>query len=368
MGFLFRRKRGGSWFAGFKNHASGRWVQRSTNTTDRKAAQLRLAELERQAAAGQHPTGFAAFAGEVAGRRGHGRLEFTVRALTDPHSPLASLTLDQVDVAAITRYISWRLGHGRNRATVGKELAFVKSILDEAAEMNLLPWASAYAVRRKRWAELRSNPPRERVLLPAEIELLLDAARGNANLQDAITVALFTGLRSSNVLHLTEHQVDFGTDPAVIRFSSAEMKGQRGHLVRLAPRARDVLWRRWTGNPSRRFFQDFRPTLKRLLSKLERDGKLVGFTFHDLRRTYASYRIAAGADVKTVQGELAHRSSRMTLDVYARPVDPAVRGWARLHFNWDSTPAPQAGEISGREAGEANRIGQIGSDAGDPTP
>ncbi len=368
MGFLFRRKRGGSWFAGFKEHRRGRWLQRSTNTKDKKAALLRLAELERQAASGCEPKAFGVFTREVADRRGSTRLEFTVRALTDPRSPLAGLMLDQVDVASVTRYIGWRFGHGRNRATISKEIGFIKNVLDSAAEEKLIPWDQAYAVRRKKWIELRSNPPRDRVLLPAEIELLLDAAKGNANLHDAIVVGLFTGLRLSNILRMTESQVDFSTEPAVVRFSAAEMKTRSSHLVRLAPRAREVLWSRWQGMPARRFFQDFRPTLRRLLAKLEKDGKLIGFTYHDLRRCYATYRIAAGIDIKSVQNELAHRSSKMTLDVYAQPVDPAIRDWARLHFRWGSTSAPQTGRASGREGGESNRVRGLEGEAGSETP
>jgi len=51
---------------------------------------------------------------------------------------------------------------GRAAKTSKEEIAGLVTALelfmaeDEAAEMNLLPWASAYAVRRKRWAELRS--------------------------------------------------------------------------------------------------------------------------------------------------------------------------------------------------------------------
>lgn len=38
---------------------------------------------------------------------------------------------------------------------------------------------------------------------------------------------------------------------------------------------------------------------------------------HDLRHTYASWAVAAGADVKTLQRQLGHSSASMTLDVYA---------------------------------------------------
>ena len=40
-------------------------------------------------------------------------------------------------------------------------------------------------------------------------------------------------------------------------------------------------------------------------------------TIHDLRHTAASLMVQSGANVKTVQRQLGHKSAAMTLDVYA---------------------------------------------------
>ncbi len=90
--------------------------------------------------------------------------------------------------------------------------------------------------------------------------------------------------------------------------------------------------------PERRLFHDFRPAWKRVVAKLAEQGKLTDFHFHDFRRSYTSYRLAAGIDPKTVQYEVGHLDSRMTMDCYGRAVtDPEVRTWARQHFRfpWD---------------------------------
>ncbi len=50
--------------------------------------------------------------------------------------------------------------------------------------------------------------------------------------------------------------------------------------------------RRMTG--SGRLFHDFRPAWKRVLARLRAEGKLTDFRFHDFRRSYTSYRLAAG--------------------------------------------------------------------------
>lgn len=43
----------------------------------------------------------------------------------------------------------------------------------------------------------------------------------------------------------------------------------------------------------------------------------AGVTIHSLRHTFASWAIAAGCDVKTLQAQLGHASAAITLDVYA---------------------------------------------------
>jgi integrase len=46
------------------------------------------------------------------------------------------------------------------------------------------------------------------------------------------------------------------------------------------------------------------------------DGLPEGFTFHGLRHYLASWLIASGADIKTVQARMRHGSARTTLDTY----------------------------------------------------
>jgi integrase len=46
-------------------------------------------------------------------------------------------------------------------------------------------------------------------------------------------------------------------------------------------------------------------------------GLPTGFRYHDLRHYFASLLIASGADVKTVQARLRHKSGKTTLDTYS---------------------------------------------------
>ncbi len=343
MGHLW--KRNGIYYMRFMDR-SGKWRQRSCRTRYKEPAEKRLEEAEIRAACGEDKP-LSKFLREYLenraselGPRGLERYKFCADILVYDHSPLARLTLQEVDRAACTRYLRWRLGHGRSKATVAKEIAWLKAAIEEAAESGFVSWAHAYQLRVKKWAALKNaNQARERVLAPREREILFDAARNNENLHAAMTLAFWTGLRQGNILALTEAHFDFTCHPAVLRFSAAEMKNKHGLLVLLVPQAKEVLLSRWVGDPKntgRPFFQDFRPAWKRLKAK----GTLGDFVFHDFRRTYVSYRIAAGVHPKTAQYEVGHKTSKMTMDTYARALnDPAIREWAKVHFRFPWDPA-----------------------------
>ena len=279
-------------------------------------------------------------------------------------SPLAGLKLQRLTVGNVSEYVNYRLQRGAHKATVLKEVNWLKAALAEARRQHLIPTDLLLDIRdeispRRHPGLKRANRRRERIIYPQEIDLLFASLpRDNANLRDAVTLALYTGLRQENILELREGQISLDCDPPVIRYSPGQMKNDRGHTVRLCPQAAEIIWRRFVvGDPGRRLFHDFRPAWKRLTAKLEREGRLTDFHFHDFRRSYTSYRLAAGIDPKTVQYEVGHLDSRMTMDCYGRAVtDPEVRKWARQNFRfpWDDpSPAPQSVQDSVRAEQEA---------------
>jgi integrase len=82
-----------------------------------------------------------------------------------------------------------------------------------------------------------------------------------------------------------------------------------GDPLLLSPTGRRVIARNWRERV-------FRPAADR--------AGLGPVRVHDLRHTAASLAIAAGADVKTVQAMLGHRSAVMTLDLYGHLFDRSL--------------------------------------------
>ncbi|MCI0484971.1 MAG: site-specific integrase [candidate division NC10 bacterium] len=363
-GFIFQPRykrngvihRGETWLCRYR--AGGRLVTVSTKARDRrKARQFLIARLA-EANEGKYmlPTRetLAGFLDVyLEGQRQTvdagtwTRYGFCKRNLLAEGSPLAGVKLGKLTVGLLSEYLTYRLNEGASKATVLKELNWLKGALAEARRQHLISTDLLLDIRdeispRRHPGLKRAHRRRERIAYPQEVEALFNAIpKDNANLRDAVTVALYTGLRQENILELREGQISLDCEPPVIRYAPEQMKNERGHTVRLCPQAAEVVWRRHSMDPTtpeRRLFHDFRPAWKRLAAKLEREGKLTDFHFHDLRRTFTSYRLAAGVDPKTVQFEVGHLDSRMTMDCYGRAVtDPEVRAWARAHFRfpWD---------------------------------
>lgn len=178
-----------------------------------------------------------------------------------------------------------------------------------------------------------------------QLAALMEAAKGRT-LEHLVTVALFTGLRQSELLGLTWEAVDFerGTITVDKQLSRTEHragglfaspKSGKTRIVTAAPsalaalkhqRARQAemqlragpLWANpyglifttAMGGPLDQRNVDYQFRLIAAAAGLER------VRFHDTRHTYAVNAIRAGDDIKTIQGNLGHASAAFTLDVY----------------------------------------------------
>jgi len=280
------------------------------------------------------------------------RYGFCYRAIMAPGSPLCDLTLDQLNWTHLTEYVQHRREQNIGPATVRKEITWIRSALDIAY---LAGYVSTDTIQKidsglKKCRPLKFKVPKQkRILFRREMVALgiasdkiddgRDPGQRKGNLAAGWRLALYTGLRFENILGLRHRHVDRMFKR--LKFSSTEMKGGEEHVVYLCSVAQQIVESRlsdkYPDDPDRLLFHDFSSTWKRLITRL-RDAGDIGpdnFVFRDLRRTFASYRIAAGIPPAFVQDEMAHASPALTMGLYRQRItDPETLEWAKKHFAW----------------------------------
>ena len=182
-----------------------------------------------------------------------------------------------------------------------------------------------------------------------ELITLLESIKGH-EYEALIKVAIFTGMRSGELLGLTWDCVDFGHGMIRITrqlvqprrkgesFRFGTLKNDKPRTLTPAPFVMNVLREHrakqldqkkkagiaWDdgGFPNLVFtYPDGRhlsqPAVWKILQKILTEAGLEAHRFHDLRHTYVVNAFRAGDDVKTVQQNAGHYSAAFTLDRYA---------------------------------------------------
>ena len=186
----------------------------------------------------------------------------------------------------------------------------------------------------------RVTPPRRtapdlRILNVDESQRLLAAAAGT-DYHLPIHLALYTGLRRSEILGLRWADIDLGGRTLTVSRAMVELPGDPIHLddpksrssrrvVSFGAETERQLRNRWEQSPARQNEQVCRRTDGLLLrpstlsvgyKRIAGGAGIQGVRFHDLRHTHASLLLAAGVPVHVVQARMGHRSISTTVDIY----------------------------------------------------
>ena len=188
-------------------------------------------------------------------------------------------------------------------ATLNRPRAFLRHVLRQVQE-----WGALTTVPKIR---TEREPGRLRWLEPEEAVRLLEACRRSQNkvLADLVEVALFTGMRRSELLGLSWDCVDRAR--GVVRLEITK-NGERRE-VPLCDRADAVLARRGAQGASGYVFgtsnwHSFRCAWEHAL----KGAKIANFRFHDTRHTAASWLVQSGRSIREVQEILGHKTMAMT--------------------------------------------------------
>jgi integrase len=161
------------------------------------------------------------------------------------------------------------------------------------------------------------NNQRDNCLTEEQADRLLEECA--EHLRPIIEVALLTGMRREELLSLRWDQVRDG----LIHIGS-EAKGGKGRKIPINQKLAEVLKRQRQMNQlisdyvfcdgeGKRFYDvrgAFRGACRRAGIDYGQDG---GFTFHDLRHTFASWLVMRGVGLMAVKELLGHASLTMTM-------------------------------------------------------
>jgi site-specific recombinase XerD len=239
-------------------------------------------------------------------------------------------------------------------ATVNKALSGLRGVLREAWRLGLIT-SEVY----RRAADLEAvkgeSLPPGRALSAGELKALLGACSADetaAGARDAALLALLygAGLRRSEAVALDVSDYDLNTGMLAVRHG----KGNRDRVVYATNGAADALtdWLAVRGCDDGPLFLpvnkggvvgDHRLTGQAVLYILRRralQGAVARLTPHDLRRTFVSDLLDAGADIVTVQ-HLAGHAQITTTARYDRRGEVARRKAASmLHVPYERRVAP----------------------------
>ena len=257
---------------------------------------------------------------------------------------LGEIKLTDLKTTIIQRLYNQKLMEGLSPKTIKNIHGCLHKALDIAVKIDYLHKNPSSACILPRVIKPDIHP-----LDTPELTKLMEALHGE-KYEALITVALFTGMRSGELLGLTWDCVDFenglvrvtkqlvqprkkgevfrfGTlknekprtlspAPFVMQVLKDHKRQQRLHRLEIGPAWNDG------GFPNLVFTHEdgshlSQPTVWKELQKVLKKAGLESHRFHDLRHTYVVNAFRAGDDVKTVQQNAGHYSAAFTLDRYA---------------------------------------------------
>ena len=221
-----------------------------------------------------------------------------------------SRPLDTIDTEAMDLWVHEMMRRGNSNASINRKLGGLSGMLNAAYDRNRLEKKPKIPYR-------RSYASRVRFVTMEEEQTLIRLLRqwGLDSAADGFTVLIDTGLRISEMLSLTEKDIDL--DRRLIH--AWQTKTSRARTVPMTARVRKIIRRRWTGMPDKKLFpQQYHYFLVawnrvRSVMGLENDQQ---FVIHALRHSCASRLVQGGVSLAVIREWMGHKSIRSTM-IYA---------------------------------------------------
>lgn len=191
-------------------------------------------------------------------------------------------------------------------ASVNREISCIKHMFTKAIEWDYISENPLRSVMK-----LKEPPGRTRYLNSEEEKRLLKCCNGHT--KHIVIMALNTGMRRGEILNLKWSDIDLRNRTITIYKS----KNNEVRTIPINSQLMISLVEMGSQLPDQYVFSNddgnaFTTIKKGFRAALKRAG-IANFRFHDLRHTFASKLVMAGADIRTVQQLLGHKDIRMTM-------------------------------------------------------
>ncbi len=349
----------------------------------KKQADARLTEIQHELSRGAHfdPTTMTVSEYLDVWKRDYADVSVRPRTLEGYHGIIethlkpafGSVKLADLGAHQVQAYYATRIRSGLSAQTVLHIHRLLSQTLKQAVRWQML---------HRNVLEDISPPPRRRpemrVLTPDEADALLRAAE-HTEYHIPIHLALFTGMRRSEVLGLMWRDVDITARRLTVSRTMINLIGDSTHMNRPKSRrsARSLSFSEETTTLLSSHRQSQIAQYRALGSDINgvilpntqlcarADGSIIrpnvlsrafkriaarvgtkGVRFHDLRHTHATFLLLAGVPIHVVQARLGHESIQTTVDTYGHllPTSGAAAGedlknfvgrmWAGLDWDW----------------------------------
>jgi len=219
--------------------------------------------------------------------------------------------LNEITAWHIEHYKKTRKEAGMAPATINKELAFLKSILNRAVTWKKLAEHPGKAVQLLKVANERTR------FLSEEEEAALLAVCSPA-LRRVVEAGLLTGFRRHELVNLRTQDVNF--DRRTVSVAACYSKNGESRAIPLGDRLKTVIQEALSvrGDAPAVFTNRSGTSwsernLLYVFTRACRRAKIEDCTLHTLRHTFASRLVMAGVDLRTVQELMGHKDIGMTM-------------------------------------------------------
>jgi integrase len=256
---------------------------------------------------------------------------------------LGFISLQKLNPHNVQLFYNHLLRSDKSAKTIKNIHGVLHNALEQAVKLGYIKNNPSQACTLPRWEK------KEMQILPEDrLSEFLQEIKGH-KYEYVYFLALFTGMRQSELLGLTWNEVDFERGSIRVNKQLRKLKGEyfldtpkhdKTRIIRPANVVMERLQLRkiqqtedqikvgtlWS-NPwnlvftnelgnfiaHRTLFNCYKAFVKRM--------NISHLRFHDLRHTYAVMSIQSGDDIKTIQMNLGHHSAAFTMDVYAHCTD-----------------------------------------------